>query len=96
MSKRTTYTIFAFEPGSEVYAISIWHDNGAPSDHLAIYKARVSTWSYDAEEKDVLYYLETPREGKSWGDSVRGEFVSDNFEDLLNYAKELWKNETEI
>ena len=96
MNKRTTYTIFAFEPGSEVYAISLWHDNSRPTDHLAIYKARVASWSYDADEKDVLYYLESPNEGKWWGDSVKGEFVSDNFDDLLKYAKELWRNETEI
>ena len=96
MKKKTTYTIFAYEPGTEVYAISQWHDNGIPSDHIAIYKAKVSTWSFDAEEKDVLYYLETPREGKWWGDSVKGEFVSESFDELLAYAKELWKNETEI
>lgn len=96
MSKRTTYTIFAFEPGSEVYAISMWHDNGRPTDHLAIYKAKVASWSYDAEENDVLYYLESPRDGKWWGDSIKGEYVSDNFNDLLTYAKELWRNETEI
>lgn len=96
MSKRTTYTIFAFEPGSEVYAISLWHDNGTPSDHLAIYKARVGSWSYDSDEKDVMYYLESPKSGKWWGDSVKGEFVSDNFDELLAYAKELWRNEEEI
>jgi len=96
MSKRTTYTIFAFEPGSEVYAISMWHDNGRPTDHLAIYKARVASWSYDAEEKDVIYYLESPRDGKWWGEGIKGEYVSDSFDALLNYAKELWRHETEI
>jgi hypothetical protein len=96
MSKKTTYTIFAFEPGSEVYAISMWQENGRQTDHLAIYKARVASWSYDAEEKDVLYYLESPKDGKWWGDSIKGEYVSDNFDDLLNYAKELWRHEAEI
>ena len=96
MNKKTTYTIFAFEPGSEVYAISLWHDNGCPTDHLAIYKARVVSWHYDSDDKDVTYWLETPKEKKAWGDSVKGEFVSDSFENLLNYVKELWKNETEI
>ncbi len=96
MKKKTTYTIFAYEPGTEVYAISLWYDKNQPTDHLAIYKARVGTWSYDAEEKDVLYYLESPNGRKWWGDSVKGEFVSENFEDLLAYAKEIWKNEAEI
>jgi hypothetical protein len=96
MKKKTQYTIFAYEPGTDVYAISMWSDNGRPTDHLAIYKAKVSSWSYDAEEKDVLYYLETPREGKWWGESIKGEFVSENFDDLLAYAKEIWRNEAEI
>ena len=48
MNKRTTYTIFAYEPGTEVYAISVWYEIGQPTDHIAIYKARVSSWSYDA------------------------------------------------
>jgi len=92
MKKKTQYTIFAYEPGTEVYAISMWHDNGKPTDHLAIYKAKVASWSYDAEEKDVLYYLESPG-GKWWGDSIKGEYVSESFDELLGYAKELWKNE---
>ena len=96
MSKRTTYTIFAYEPGSEVYAISFWRDNGNPGDHLAIYKAKVSSWSYDAEENDVIYYLESPKNGRWWGDSVKAEHVSDSFDELLAYAKELWRHETEI
>jgi hypothetical protein len=93
MKKKTTYTIFAYEPGTDVYAISQWYNSGVPNDHLAIYKAKVGSWSYDAEEKDVLYYLESPKQGKWWGDSVKGEFVSDNFDELLEYAKEIWRNE---
>ena len=94
MNKKTSYTIFAYEPGTEVYAISLWHDERrGQTDHLAIYKARVSSWSYDAEEKDVLYYLESPRGEKWWGDSIKGEYVSDSFDYLLSYAKELWRNE---
>ncbi len=96
MKKKTTYTIFAYEPGTEVYAISLWHNDGTPSDHLAIYKARVSTWSYDAEEKDVMYYLESPKEGKWWGDAIKGEYVSESFDELLEQAKQLWKNEEEV
>jgi hypothetical protein len=93
MKKKTTYTIFAYEPGVEVYAISKWYDNGRETDHLAIYKARVVSWSFDAEEKDVLYYLETPDE-KWWGDSIKGEFVSESIDELVEYAKELWSHET--
>jgi hypothetical protein len=96
MKKKTTYTIFAYEPGTEVYAISMWSDNGRPTDHIAIYKAKVSSWSFDAEEKDVMYYLETPREGKWWGEAIKGENVSDDFNQLLEYAKELWRHEAEI
>jgi hypothetical protein len=95
MKKKTTYTIFAYEPGTEVYAISLWHDNGIPSDHLAIYKARVTSWHYDTDDKDVIYWLETIG-NKAWPDSVKGEYVSESFEDLLTYAKELWRNEAEI
>jgi hypothetical protein len=96
MKKKTTYTIFAFEPGTEVYAISIWHDNNRPTDHLAIYKAKVASWSFDAEENDVMYYLESPKDGKWWGDAIKGEFVSDSMDELITYAKEIWKNETEM
>jgi hypothetical protein len=91
MKKKTQYTIFAYEPGTEVYAISMWHDNGKPTDHLAIYRANVVSWSYDAEEKDVLYYLKSPV-GKWWGESIKGEYVSESFEELSQYAKELWTN----
>ena len=94
MKSRTTYTIFAYEPGTEVYAISVWYDNGRPTDHLAIYKAKVASWSYDAEENDVLYYLESPG-GKWWGDSVKGEHVSHSYDELLETAKEIWKNGNE-
>jgi hypothetical protein len=94
MNKKTAYTIFAYEPGTSVYAISVWYENGRETDHLAIYKARVASWSYDAEEKDVLYCLENP-DGRWWGDSVKGENVSDSFEKLLETAKEIWKNGNE-
>lgn len=96
MKSRTTYTIFAYEPGTEVYAISMWYDHNQPTDHLAIYKAKVTSWSYDAEEKDVIYYLESPKDGKWWGDSIEGEYVSHNFDELLEIAKELWKNGTDL
>jgi hypothetical protein len=95
MKKKEQYTIFAYKPGTDVYAISFWCDSGAASDHLAIYKARVTSWYYNTDESDVRYWLETPS-GKVWGDSVEGEYVSENFEELLTYAKELWKNEEEI
>lgn len=96
MKKKTSYTIFAYEPGTQVYAISLWHDKSQPTDHLAIYKAKVASWSYDAEEKDVMYYLESPRDGKWWGDSIKGEYVSESFDELLEQAKELWRNEAKI
>jgi hypothetical protein len=96
MKKKTTYTIFAYEPGTEVYAISFWENGGTPTDHLAIYKAKVSSWSFDAEEKDVLYYLESIKDSKWWPGSVKGEYVSDSFDELLAYAKELWRHEAEI
>jgi len=96
MKKKTTYTIFAYEPGTEVYAISLWHDKNQPTDHLAIYKAKVSSWSFDAEEKDVMYYLESPKEGKWWGQSIKGEYVSESFDELLQQAKEIWRNEEKI
>jgi hypothetical protein len=92
MKKKTTYTIFAYEPGTEVYAISLWYENNRPTDHLAIYRAKVSSWSFDAEEKDVMYYLESP-DGKWWPESIKGECVSESFDELLEQAKELWRNE---
>lgn len=95
MRDKTVYTILAYEPGTEVYAISRWHDDGDPTDHLAIYKARVESWHYDSNDKDVVYWLES-MEGKPWGDHVEGQYVSENFEELLTYAKELWKHEEKI
>ena len=95
MKSRTTYTIYAYEPGTEVYAISFWYDNGRQTDHLAVYKAKVVSWNYDSDEKDVLYYLESPQTGKWWEDSVHGGYVSHNFEEVLEIAKKLWENETE-
>ena len=95
MKKTTNYTIFAYEPGTEVYAISFWHDNGDPTDHLAIYKARVASWHYNTDDKDVVYWLAS-MDGKQWGDSVEGQYVSESFDELVTYAKELWKHEEEI
>jgi len=95
MKNKEQYTIFAYAPGTEVYAISRWHDDGDPTDHLAIYKARVASWHYDTDDKDVVYWLASMN-GKQWGDSVEGQYVSDSFDELVTYAKELWKHEEKI
>jgi hypothetical protein len=92
MRDKTVYTILAYEPGTEVYAISRWHDNGDPTDHLAIYKARVTSWHYDTGDKDVVYWLES-MDGKEWGDYIEGQYVSQSFDDLLFDVKKLWKHE---
>jgi hypothetical protein len=92
---RTSYTILAYKPGTEVYAISRWQDHGEPTDHLAIYKARVASWYYDTDDKNVHYWLES-FDGKEWGDSVEGDYISHSFDELITYVKELWKHEKEV
>jgi len=95
MKNKEQYTIFAYKPGTEVYAISRWYDDGDPTDHLAIYKARVESWHYDSDDKDVVYWLAN-MDGEPWGDSVEGQYVSESFDDLMLDAKKLWNHEDKV
>lgn len=91
MKQKTPITIFAYDVGTEVYAISVWYNHNEPTDHLAIYKAKVISWSYDAEENEILYYLES-RAGKWWGDSIKSGHISTDFDELIQIAKKIWKD----
>jgi hypothetical protein len=83
----------AYPKGTRVYAISRWHFEGAPTDHLAIYEAVVDCFTYESDGL-INYYLDSPR-GFAWGSEVESKYVSTNFNDLLDIAKELWSNNNE-
>ena len=85
-------TFNAFPPGSKVYAISRWHDNG-PTDHIAIYQAVVDYYTYSTES-GVSYELRSPS-GTPWGCEVEARYVSEDFNALMEMAKELWSNNNE-
>ena len=89
---KTQVTFQAYPVGSKVYAISRWHDNG-PTDHLAIYQAQVDYYTYSTET-GVSYELLSPS-GTPWGCEVEAQYVSNNFNELLEAAKELWSNNNE-
>lgn len=89
---QTQVTFQAYPVGSKVYAISRWHDNG-PTDHLAIYQAIVDYYTYSTET-GVSYELLSPS-GTPWGCEVEAQYVSNNFNALLDVAKDLWSNNNE-
>lgn len=91
-SKQKAVTFYAFAPDTKVYAISRWHDNG-PTDHLAIYQAVVDYYTYSTET-GVSYELRSPS-GVPWGCEVEARYVSDDFNALMEMAKELWSNNNE-
>ena len=91
-NKQKAVTFYAFPPDTKVYAISRWHDNG-PTDHLAIYQAVVDYYTYSTET-GVSYELRSPS-GVPWGCDVQAKYVSDDFDALMEMAKELWSNNNE-
>jgi len=81
----------AYAIGSEVWAISFWYHNGEITDHCAIYRAEIAEICIKGNPPHVGYYLKTLG-GEDWGfDEVDEINVSDDFDVLMNRAKELWK-----
>jgi hypothetical protein len=83
-----------YELNSQVYGISRHLNDGKISDHCAIYDAIVESISIDYD-KDinsmvVNYWLKTP-DGQSWGDSCPQGDVSDNFDELINKMRGVWR-----
>lgn len=89
---KTNYELY--ELNSSVYGISRYLNDGKISDHCAIYDAIVESISIYYDEKTnsmkVEYWLKTP-EGKSWGDSCPQDNVSDNFDELINKMRSIWR-----
>jgi hypothetical protein len=84
----------AYKVGSEVWAISRYSDkDGNPTDHCAIYQARVQTVYIQLDEKtnsiETEYWLETPS-GDDWGCEVKGSEVSDSFDELVTKLRSEW------
>ena len=83
----------AYKLGSKVYALSLYHADGKATDHCAIYPAVVKdvTFAIEGINIKIAYWLTTP-EGKEWGDSNESEYVSDNFDELVDKMKKIWNN----
>lgn len=95
MKQKSNYTISVYDIGTEVYAISRWYENGRQTDHIAIYKAKVESWSFDGDQNSVLYCLSSIKNGRWWGDNVEESYVSSNMEELIERAKHIWEHEEE-
>lgn len=83
-----------YEVGSDVWGISRYNDSdGNPTDHCAIYQAKVVTAYVQMDKKknriEVEYWLSTPS-GEEWGTEVKEEDVSDSFEELVGRMKKEW------
>lgn len=89
---KTKYELY--ELNSQVYGISRYLNNGKISDHCAIYDAIVESISIHYDDKlqsmVVEYWLKTP-DGQSWGDSCPQGDVSDNFDELINKMRSIWR-----
>ena len=83
----------AYAIGSKVWAISTYMEEGKKdSHHYAIFPAIVETVYIN--ENGIDYWLRTPK-GRSWGDSVSSDKVSDSFEVLTNKLKKVWIKHSE-
>lgn len=89
---KTNYELY--ELNSSVYGISRYLNNGKISDHCAIYDAIVESISIYYDEKTdsmkVEYWLKTP-DGQSWGDSCPQGDVSDDFIELIDRIRGVWR-----
>ena len=89
---KTNYEAYGI--GSNVWAISRYSDkDGKPTDHCAIYQAKVKTayiqMNHKTNSLEIEYWLETPS-GEEWGCEVSSEDVSDSFEELVERMKTEW------
>lgn len=81
-------------PNTEVYGMSRYHSSeGVPTDHIAIYPAKISTVYIDANEEtgemEISYWLKTP-DGDDWGDNVPASEVAKTREELLSKIIPEW------
>lgn len=89
------------ELGSTAWAVSHIHTkDGNRSDHCAIYPVTIKdVWiSKDEVTGNIIleYGVKTP-EGRDWGDTVVEEFVSADFNVLVDRVKEDWiKNKNRV
>ena len=89
--KKRDFEFEAYPIGTPVYAISIYHNYGKATDHIAIYQAVVEDVRY-SETDGVEYYLES-KSGNSWSDVIKAEHVSEDMDDLIDVAKNIWGHE---
>lgn len=84
-----------YKVGSKVWAISAIYKDGEPTDYVAIYEAIVRTVYIELDEKTGKekfdYWLMTP-DGQEWGAEVSADQVSDDFNELVERMKPIWKN----
>lgn len=82
-----------YQVNSDVYGVSTYMSKEGPTNHFAIFPARVSYVTVSHNEKtnktDIDYLLMTP-DGQDWGDSVDADMVSDSFEELTLRLKVIW------
>lgn len=82
-----------YELGQEVYAISRRYSDGKPTDSVSIYKARVSSVTFEKNpitgEIEADYMLKTPN-GECWGDSVGENEIGEYPIELVNYMLPEW------
>ena len=88
LNKSTTMVKYKFNPGDNVWAISRWHKDGKPTDHLAIYPAVIESVTLYKDNKRE-YWLQTP-DGKSWGDVIDQEIFG-SFEEAIAFVKLEWE-----
>lgn len=87
--KKRDFEFEAYPIGTQVYAISIWRTYD-DTDHLAIYEAIVKDINFSALD-GLEYWLES-KDGEHWKDVCKAENVSEDFDDLLDVAKKIWKH----
>jgi len=95
MSNKTTYQGYAI--GSKVFALAEYRPKGQEghSPYIAIYNAVVKDVWFSIDKTtgvpQVEYGLITPG-GEDWGDSVEGQHVSDDINDLVEFMKPIWEH----
>ena len=87
-----------YSVGEIVYAISFHYDSDTnhdkekdewSSNYVRIYKVVVVSISID--KNGVGYWLKDPKTKDEWGNDVHEEYISTNYDDLVEYLFKLWK-----
>lgn len=90
--KKRDFEFEAYPAGTQVYALSFWHNYGDVTDHVAIYQAVIVDYHFSGS--DGLEYTVGGREtGQSWELPVPERHVSEDIDDLIEIAKKVWKHE---